>query len=346
MGSKSVKPPPPRDYAEEMKGAIRSQLEMMPSILDAERRYIPQWQENQERLMRGQVRSLMGIYDSAIPMATQVAQRQQNAMAPIVGNIATSAQDVYRKSLGSDAYGLLSTMQNQALSELKMGRSLSPEETRQAQQASRAAMQARGLQSGNQAVALEVLLNNNMATARENSRRQYASNVYGLSEASAANAYNQYGGPMMQMAYSASPAAMINTAGNMVQGLGPQLFNAESGYNAALISSNRKEQMDAQIANANSAASITGAGLGAFGKIFGGLCWVAREVYGENNPRWLVFSDWISNDAPKWLFDVYSKHGEGFARFISNKPFVKFIIKKAMDLVVETRIQENQTIKA
>ena len=68
-----------------------------------------------------------------------------------------------------------------------------------------------------------------------------------------------------------------------------------------------------------------------------GGCWVAREVYGNNDMRWFVFRTWLKYDAPKWFEYLYKKHGERYAKFISNKPVLKYITKKFMDKVVENK---------
>ena len=62
-----------------------------------------------------------------------------------------------------------------------------------------------------------------------------------------------------------------------------------------------------------------------------GLCWVAREVYGEANPKWFKFREWMLSKAPRWFLKLYIKYGERFAEFISNKPMLKSIIRKWMD---------------
>ena len=65
------------------------------------------------------------------------------------------------------------------------------------------------------------------------------------------------------------------------------------------------------------------------------FCWVAREVYGIENPKWLIFRHWLTTDAPKWLLNLYIKHGEKFAKYISDKPRLKSIIKFFMDRAVK-----------
>ena len=62
-----------------------------------------------------------------------------------------------------------------------------------------------------------------------------------------------------------------------------------------------------------------------------GACWVAREVYGENNPAWLLFRRWMLNESPSWFRSAYLKFGEKFALSIKNKPRLKAIIRQWMD---------------
>jgi hypothetical protein len=97
---------------------------------------------------------------------------------------------------------------------------------------------------------------------------------------------------------------------------------------------------DAQKA-AQDAASKTAAG-SAIGGLIGTLgaaaiefCWVAREVYGPSDIRWFMFRDWMKNKAPRWLYNLYAKHGEDFAEYIKDKPKIKFILRQMMNLVVK-----------
>lgn len=60
-------------------------------------------------------------------------------------------------------------------------------------------------------------------------------------------------------------------------------------------------------------------------------CWVARAVYGETNPRWMQFREWLFSDAPPWFRNLYIAHGERFARWIAPHPGVKSVIRRWMD---------------
>ncbi len=66
-----------------------------------------------------------------------------------------------------------------------------------------------------------------------------------------------------------------------------------------------------------------------------GFCWVAREVYGAENPQWLLFRAWLLTEAPDWLREAYMAHGEEFAAWIHDKPLVKAAVKMLMDQVVK-----------
>lgn len=77
-----------------------------------------------------------------------------------------------------------------------------------------------------------------------------------------------------------------------------------------------------------------GMGTGGGGMNGGMFCWVAREVYGVHDPRWLVFRSWISSDAPAWLHDLYAAHGESFADWLSGRPAARLVLRLAMDQVI------------
>jgi hypothetical protein len=61
------------------------------------------------------------------------------------------------------------------------------------------------------------------------------------------------------------------------------------------------------------------------------MCWVAREVYGEEDGRWIQFRTWLLNDAPKWLLNLYAKHGERFAGVVRKAPILKRALRPLMD---------------
>jgi hypothetical protein len=82
-------------------------------------------------------------------------------------------------------------------------------------------------------------------------------------------------------------------------------------------------------------AQILGSIFGSAGKIggaaIGASCWVAREVYGVENPKWVIFREWMLNKSPKWFRALYLTYGERFAAWIKDKPKLKTMIRNWMD---------------
>ena len=147
------------------------------------------------------------------------------------------------------------------------------------------------------------------------------------------------------------------------QNMGPMLFDPNAGINLAMQNNSNQANYQssiygAQAGLAGAKAQAKGAmiggiasGLGAVaGGMFGGPlgatlgasagkalagCWVAREVYGIDNPKWLRFREWMLHDSPAPFRYLYLRYGERFAAFISNKPKLKNLIRKWMDKRIE-----------
>lgn len=64
-------------------------------------------------------------------------------------------------------------------------------------------------------------------------------------------------------------------------------------------------------------------------------CWVAREVYGEDNPKWLQFRGWMLTRAPKWFLNLYLKFGERFAKWLHGRDRLKAVIRNWMNKRIE-----------
>jgi len=77
-----------------------------------------------------------------------------------------------------------------------------------------------------------------------------------------------------------------------------------------------------------------GAGSG-FGAAMAGGCWVAKEVYGSwEDDRVHSCRFYIKWMAPNWFNHAYLTFGERFAKFISNKPIIKAVLKPLFDWMV------------
>jgi len=128
-----------------------------------------------------------------------------------------------------------------------------------------------------------------------------------------------------------NPTGNTNAGETISQGL---MGNLNTLQGQAIQSSLGQQQIDLQKKDwADYLGQITGS-LGSLTSSAGGiaaLCWIAREVYGKDNPKWLLFRKWLITKAPKWFFKLYAKYGPKVAIYISNKPLLKTIIRAWMD---------------
>lgn len=256
----------------------------------------------------------------------------------------------------SDHGGLRSTMVNQATEELALGGQLSDQERRQVEQDARIAMSARGRGRDFSGVVEEVANNEALRRQRESERRSFATQTLGLADQGLAQdrafAAQRVG---LEQATSADPFMAItgrtsgasvasgqNLYGNASTGInaGPTLFNPAQGAQFMAQQTAGLNNFNANIYASNQAAQagMFGGAMGAVGSIGGAAilaCWVAREVYGVHNPRWLMFRYWMLNISPFWFRISYLKFGERFARFIKNKPKLKSKIRKWMDCKIK-----------
>ena len=218
---------------------------------------------------------------------------------------------------------------------------LSPERRRLAEQAARQGSLARGRIGDESSVAAEILGREQFRSGLRAEARQAGAGAFGQQRQMAGD---------VGMTILGRPSAAIGLGSQMLgqaqQGaagpMGPQLFDPNVGLNMAM------QQQSNQVAYAGAMAQADAsrnAGLmSAIGTIGGAMiggpagaaagsqvCWVAREVYGIDNPKWLQFREWMLEDSPSWFRKLYIKYGERFAKFISNKPLLKTIIRKWMN---------------
>ena len=101
-----------------------------------------------------------------------------------------------------------------------------------------------------------------------------------------------------------------------------------------LFNTNLNSTAAANIAGANNTAALYGALIEGAGGIAGAAimaCWVAREVFGAADPRWMLFRKWLLTDAPPWFRAIYIGWGERFAGWLKGKDRIKSWIRRWME---------------
>ena len=208
---------------------------------------------------------------------------------------------------------------------------LSPERRRMAEQSARAGSLSRGRIGDQSSIAAELLGREQVRSGLRAEARQAGAGAFQQTQQVGADPSQFLFGRPSQFTQMGSGlyGQAFNLAG---QQAGPQLFDPNVGINMAMQrQSNQFGLLGAQAqADASRSAGLMGLA-GTLGSAAIAACWVAREVYGIENPKWIMFRTWLLNDAPSWFRNLYIKHGESFAKFISNKPVLKTIIRKWMN---------------
>lgn len=339
MGTK-VEAPEPRNYPQETRDTLQAQIDLAPKLYAAEAQFQPQYanlsMRSLEETLRGGggQRGLLDIYEQDINpamsrMEAEALRQQRLADIMAVEQYGGRATSALRDASGNTQ--ILNEMNRQAMEELQAGQGLTAAEQRAAQQSSRAAFAARGMGTGMQSAADEILRQYQLGTERQAQRRAFAGGVAGLNQQTGADPFMAILGRPSQ-SFQASQG-FGGQAGAMNQSAGPGLFNPESAYAGNLYNSNYQGLLSARTASSASKAAMVGGIAQGVGSVVGGGmgCWVAREVYGEENLRWMLFRNWLFTEAPEWFLNVYLRLGERFAKLIHPFPRVKNVIRRWMD---------------
>ena len=125
--------------------------------------------------------------------------------------------------------------------------------------------------------------------------------------------------------------------------LGQALGLASGGATGAMqgfgnAGSLQAQAMSTQAALANAQADRSAGKAQGVGELAGTLgaaaikkCWVAREVYGIDNPRWVIFFYWKETQAPALFKHSYNIFGRVIAKLIRNNNKIKSVIRSWMD---------------
>lgn len=150
-------------------------------------------------------------------------------------------------------------------------------------------------------------------------------------------------------ASAVAPSAIGAQMGAIGQGLGlpGQTQGLFAGPMAQLLNQSQFQQGQAGSAFGDILAGIpiqegrlsgkqSGGSGGGIGSAIGGMfCWVAREIYGTEDTRWVHLRDYLIENAPEDFLEFYATHGMDIAKQIRDDPEFKARIKVLMDEALE-----------
>jgi hypothetical protein len=277
-----------------------------------------------------------GLFDLLEEQSTRAGALQRDQLqlqrASDVGALQEFAPQVVEAYREADPYSTGLAEQQTAMADdlYQRAQGLNPEQQRLVDQQALGMAQSQGRVTDQSAIAGQLL-----------GREQYLSGLRGQAAGMGQQAFaqNRQLAGDVGMTLLGRPSQSIGLGSQMLgqaqQGaagqMGPQLFDPNVGINMAL--QQRGQDVTFQGMQDQASAAKSAGMMSAAGSIAGAamMCWVAREVYGIDNPKWLQFREWMLNDAPSWLRNMYLKHGPKVAEFISDKPLLKTIIRTWMN---------------
>ena len=356
MASVKTPTPPPAPTPISAADEYRKTADMMSDpalqqkMLDVEKQLRPQYAALNLADLQTYQGGLLGLQEAttrqsaALERETLAAQRQAD-----IGDVERYGGRATAAMRAADPYSTRMAELSQQAAETAYAASgrVTPEQMRGAQQAARAGGLARGRVGDQSTIASEILGREDILARRRAEAAQAGQMAFGMNRAISADPFQAILGRQSgALGYGAQQMGMAQQLGS--QAIGPRAVDYNAGLNLAMQNEANLGRYNtsiygsqAQVAGANAQAQgamIGGAlsglgsaagGAGGFGNLF--KCWVAREVYGESNPKWMLFREWLNNHAPKWFDSLYVKHGEKFAAWIANKPVLKSVIRKWMD---------------
>lgn len=245
MGCFSADAPPPRDYGKETTDTLNAQIELNPQLASSNL-------EAMNRMLYGAdgQTGVLDTYANRVAPALQKAQETANTSqraADIrdVANLGPGAREAILAANPQNAQ-ILDLLNKQAIGGLEAGTSMTPEEARQVQQASRAAFASRGMSAGNQAIGDELLQQYNMGQGLMRQRQGFAQSMVGTNQSTF--------DPMMVLTGRTS-GAVQQAPGWSNGALGnANIYNPESAYSGNLYNSN--QQMAAMFADPSTISKV------------------------------------------------------------------------------------------
>ena len=72
-------------------------------------------------------------------------------------------------------------------------------------------------------------------------------------------------------------------------------------------------------------------------------CWIARAAFGADDFRWLIFRDWLVNDAPAWFRRAYMRFGPGLGGWLEGRHRTRGFARNIMLPVIRRKISGCRT---
>lgn len=224
-----------------------------------------------------------------------------------------------------------SELASQILADLRAGAELSGGERQRLQQSVRGAQTARGVGYGRNDAAAEGLAEYLAGSQLRSQRLGRAMDFSAVRNRASTDLFGMLTGRPPAGASFASELfgetqPRLPTTDPFGNKYAENLFGDALGQYWADLFSRRQKNAAENAATMQMAGAIASGALQGGGSAIG-KCWVAREVFGADDPRWFLFRDWLVHLAPGWFRALYLRYGERFAAWLHGKPRLKTVIR-------------------
>ncbi len=320
-GGKQSAPPAP-DYAGANREAILTDLETLPQRLKTQQEAELGIGQFKGLGQKAQLQQMLDLYQQSAPAIAQQQIDLEKQLGP--ERIALARQELQQAD--PNRFALSEAFNKQALSDLSLGDQLSSDQMRNIQQQTRMAQTARGNIMGVNPSIQEAFAQSQYGQQLKAQRQGIAAQALGLGGANnqfATIQGAQQGATQYNPVAPGLPFGVNPNAGAM----GAQF----AAQNYGIASQNWATQLNQPNPWMTGLGMAAGLGGQLGGAALMGPCWVAREVFGEDNPKWLKFRDYLLNKADKWFRRYYLERGESIAAFLKLNPEFKESVQNYME---------------
>jgi hypothetical protein len=277
LNGTNIAAPEKRDYARETSETLAAQVALAPQQFVNEKALAPQYADLQRGILstsltgNGNAPGVLGMLENQInpsmlrmTSTANLAQRTDDIDA--VTKLGPAALAAW-KAANPEQSSLVSELNTQAMSDLRLGATLDPSIRREVAQSARNSQAARGMGYGQNDAAQEQLFTGMRAEQLRGNRRNFGLQVAGLNAQVNADPYSMIlgrsGAPGMAMGALGSGQQQSQLTGN-------RMFNPESSYAQDINDEDYNARAAAKISSGNNKAAIIGASIKAVGSLAGG----------------------------------------------------------------------------
>jgi len=269
MGSTTVEAPPPRDYGDEMRQTLQSQVDLAPQLFESEAKYRPQYANLERSIMLEQLgldpsTNLLDAYSQINKSQKGIQRDSTQADIDMIRELGPELAEAQRAA-DPEADALRQAIMADAIEGMEAEGGMTEDESRMVDQRILEGAADRGMSDQKSTLLAQMRGQLEGDRAVKQQRLQNAGSAYSMGNFDPLLALTGRTGNSPAMAQQGFGGA------NFALNSSPAIFNPESSYAGSLYASNQQNIMDARTATAANRANMFSGIMGGLGSLGGGL---------------------------------------------------------------------------